>query len=300
MRKYLFVVAAIMLATVMFSCKNEEKKTDPTTPQTEEPQFGEEVYPEVGERNCILLEEFTGQTCPNCPRAIAAIDEVLESMENSSKVAWVAHHSGYNDDRFTQQGDKDLATALFIYYDESDYTYAPAAALDRSQFKADDGTSYVHLADYVADKTLLNKMIAVPAEASIDLKAILLSDSTLKVRVTGKSNQSEAYVTIMLCQNGIVSTQVGADDSKNYTHNDVVRAYLTDAKGDQLTVDGENKYSYTATYKIPASISNYKGKHPFATDIDNMFVVVSVHGAVTKTAKGSIYNTDKLYLSTLK
>lgn len=284
MKKIMFFVAAMLLTTIMFSCKKENKGTDPTDPKEEE------VYPEVTTRNCILLEEFTGQSCGNCPRAIAAIRAELDAMANGDRVAWVAHHSGYYSDKFTLQGDLTIASALGV-------NYAPAAVLERTKTQLSDGdNSYVHIADYAADSTVLNQLLAIPAEASMNMKVTMAADSTLTVTILGKSNKAEAYMTILLCQNGINSNQAGV--GQNYTHNEVVRAYLTPAAGEQLTIDGETKYKYVAEYKIPAEIANYDNSKSFATDIPNMYVVAFVHGKLS--SKGAVYNTDKFHLSNLK
>lgn len=282
MKKIMFFVAALLLTTIMFSCKKEDKKTDPQTPAEEE------VYPEIGARNCILLEEFTGQDCGNCPRAIKAIRETIEAMPEGKRVAWVAHHSGYYDDDFTLAGDKNIASRFGI-------NYAPAGMLERTKLTLEDGTDYGHLADYFADADLLNEYLAKPAEASMNMKVTLGADNQLTVTVLGKSNQSEAYMTVLLCQNGIKASQSGGGSS--YVHNEVVRAYLTPTGGEQLSIDGEKKYKFTTTYQIPAEISGTEGK-AYATDIPNMFVVAFVAGKLSQ--KGAVYNTDMVYLNTLQ
>lgn len=293
MKKIMFFVAALLLSTIMFSC-DKNKKTDPKKPVEEE----EEVYPEIGARNCILLEEFTGQKCPNCPPAIEEIHECLQAMMNGTRVAWVAHHSGYGDDYFTLKGDNDLASVLFYGYCGYNYTFAPAGCIDRSKtyVVTSEGPEddYIHHASYCADTVLLNGMLAVPAEASISMKTTLV-DNLLTITLTGKCNKDNAYVTIFLCQNGIQSVQSGV--SGTYTHNDVIRAYLTASKGDKLTIDGDKKYKFTTSYEIPAEISGVMNK-AFATDIPNMFVVATIHGSTT--SKGAIYNTEMVHLSTLR
>ena len=285
MKKIMFFVAALLLSTIMFSCKKDDKKTDPQNPAEEE-----EVYPEIGARNCILLEEFTGQDCGNCPRAIKAIRETIESMPEGNRVAWVAHHSGYLDDDFTLAGDLTIASKFGV-------NYAPAGILERTKTKLADGNnSYDHIADYFADADLFNEYLAVPAEASMNLKVKLSADNQLTVTVLGKCNPEEAYITVLLCQNGIKARQ--ASGGASYVHNEVVRAYLTPAAGEQLSIDGEKKYKFTTTYQIPESISNKKGTKSFATDIPNMYVVAFVAGKLA--SKGAVYNTDMVYLNTLQ
>ena len=47
----------------------------------------------------FLLEQFTGQTCPNCPNGIAKINDFLRS--NEKNYIWIAHHVGYYADDYT-------------------------------------------------------------------------------------------------------------------------------------------------------------------------------------------------------
>lgn len=282
MKKIMLFVAAVLLSTILLSCKGS--KNDPKNSE----------YPEVTTRNCILLEECTGQNCPNCPPAIKKVRKVVEAMQNGHRIAWVAHHYGYYSDEFTQKEDITITNSLFKGYEG---TYAPAGFLDRTKLSIKGGTEdYNHLLGDCADSTLLNSLLAVPAEASIVMKATLDADNTLTVTMTGKSNQEEAYVSIWLCQNGIVSWQSNGGDS--YTHNEVIRAYLTPAAGSELTIDEEKKYKYTATYKIPAEISNYDKSKSFATDIDNMYIVGFVHGKLSN--HGVVYNADQMTLKSLR
>ena len=40
----------------------------------------------------FLLEQFTGQDCPNCPNGILAINDFLRT--STENYIWIAHHVG--------------------------------------------------------------------------------------------------------------------------------------------------------------------------------------------------------------
>jgi len=236
------------------------------------------------ERTCILIEEFTSQSCPNCPDGIANLREAIEGMQHPEKAAWIAHHSGYADDIFTMTGDKTIASKLGV-------NFAPACIIDRMNVKYSSGAAELVWHPGYATSALLDELASIPANATINMNLSFdHSDSTLTVDVTGMSYPNDCYITVVLCQNGYVASQ--SSGGNDFVHNEIVRAYLTDAVGDKLTLDGDKKYSASYTYTIPASIKGEtsKGKE-IETDIPNMYVVAFVHG---KTANaGAVYNATK-------
>ena len=52
-------------------------------------------------RNAILIEEFTGDRCGNCPSGSAAIHKTMKELEEQSKAFIVYHHVGFTEDKFT-------------------------------------------------------------------------------------------------------------------------------------------------------------------------------------------------------
>ena len=48
------------------------------------------VYTETTPRNCVLVEQFTGQDCPNCPGGAKQMTTSIEGMNNPEKAVWVA------------------------------------------------------------------------------------------------------------------------------------------------------------------------------------------------------------------
>jgi len=235
------------------------------------------------ERVCILIEEFTSQSCPNCPAGIENLREAIAGMQHPEKAAWVAHHSGYADDIFTLTGDKTIATKLGC-------NFAPACCIDRMEVNYSGSTTELIWHPGYAYSSLLDELASIPANATIAMDVDFdATDSTLTVELNGMSYIHDCYMTVIVCQNGVIASQ--SNGGSNFEHNEIVRAYMTDAVGDKLTVDEETG-AYTAeySYKIPASISGVKST-AVATDIPNMYVVAFIHG---KTAsKGSVYNAIK-------
>ena len=77
----------------------------------------------------VLIEEFTTEHCPNCPRAINTLEQCFEHGYGDS-MAVMAHHVGYHEDWLTVEADHEL----LWFYDPTGAsgTYAPAVMLDRT------------------------------------------------------------------------------------------------------------------------------------------------------------------------
>ena len=98
---------------------------------------------------------------------------------------------------------------------------------------------------------------------------------------------NEAFITVLVKQSGIVARQASAGN--NYEHNNAPRAFLTDAKGDALTLNGGD-YSATYTYTIPEQVGTFRC-YP-----EDMEVVVFVHGNISRSAARMVYNADQVYV----
>lgn len=234
------------------------------------------------ERVCILIEEFTSQSCPNCPAGIENLREAIAGMQHPEKAAWVAHHSGYKNDIFTLNAGNTVASKLGV-------NFAPACIIDRMAVDYGQGVSELAWHPGYATSELLDELAAIPANATIAMN-VALQDSTLTVDVNGMSYPNDCYITVLVCQNGIVASQ--SNGGNNFVHNEVVRAFLTAAEGDKLTLDGDKNYSAHFEYHIPATIKGETsaGKET-ATDIPNMYVVAFVHGKTS--SKSAVYNAIK-------
>lgn len=60
----------------------------------------------------IIIEEFTTEQCPNCPRVAAYINDALESGQYDGRVFVACHHSGYYTDWLTAS----FATEYLWFY----------------------------------------------------------------------------------------------------------------------------------------------------------------------------------------
>lgn len=233
------------------------------------------------ERNAILIEQFTGQNCSNCPAGAAAIKKAISELVDPDKVCWIAHHTylpGVGD-AFTIPGNFDVTTALGV----SQY---PMCNIDRKAVEYEPGRVQLIWHPAATTSSLLASLIPMSADATIDLTREFNADTReLKVKVAGKSLKDLAYITVLVNQDNMIASQAGAQGEYKHTS---PRAFLTKSTGDKLTLDAEGNYSVEYTYTIPEKVGS------FACVLEDMEIVAFVHGDIKDKDNREIYNADKI------
>ena len=186
--------------------------------------------PEVG--RAVLIEDYTGQYCVNCPRASEEIERLVEQYGDSVVIA-VAIHSG----PFGKQ--KGEASPLFtevgdMYFNEWGLSSQPVGLVDR--LFSSTPFSYT---DWGAG---INYEIANKAPVSFLTTTIFDEDdrlASIEVQTIGLDNaQVNGTLQVWLIEDSIDSFQYMPDGSVNdhYNHMHVFRASVNDPWGDDLSV----------------------------------------------------------------
>ena len=226
-------------------------------------------------RNRALIEQFTGQSCPNCPPGAANLKAAIEATGHPEYFVWVAHHDGYVADDFTLEESTTITKALGV-------NGAPSICVNRTSVA---GQGLVWHPGYATAVNLLG-CYATPAKATLEFNHTLVGDS-ITVNVSGTTAESAAKVTVILIQSGITAKQSGANS--NYVHNNAPCLFLTPAKGQDLTIGEGGAFSATLNGKIPATFGNGN----FNTVYSDIEVVVFVHGDIKSSANRNVFNADK-------
>lgn len=236
------------------------------------------VFTETVQRNCLLVEQFTGQDCPNCPAGAKAMVEAIEKLDDPSKAVWVAHHT-YYEDQFSLSESAVIADVL-------NANFAPACNINRAPREYGKGVDLIWHPGY-ATKAILEAALAEPGLATMAITRSYNADTReLSVEVKGRSLDKEAYITAIVTQSGIEARQSGATGM--YVHNNAPRKFLTAAKGDKLELDAEGNYVVTYTYTIPDKVGT------FDCLPENMAVVAFVHGNISDDVARFVYNADQV------
>ena len=251
MKHYISYIATAGLALVLSACEevgpainlgNTDKSVSDTTYV--------ETTVEAPTDKHVLLEEFTGVRCINCPDGHIIIQSLKSTY--GEKVASAAFHT--NDLGEPYNGaTQDLRTADGeILQDYLVYQGAkPSATVDRVKFSSGDispmyskGTWSKHVQTELEKEAPLNIYIAPVYDSTTRTLSF-----TTELHYT-KAVSEQQKISIFLLETNLVQPQINASNvvDPNYIHRDVFRKAVTNIKGDPITTTTEAGRVVRSTY----------------------------------------------------
>lgn len=204
----------------------------------------------TAEQKNVVIEEFTGVRCPNCPQGHVIINTL--KTQNPDRIVAVSLHpinslgAPYSFSPMDFRSDD--AQSLFDYLGQ--IGLQPAAAIDRTLY---GGESAV-LLDKSKWQTRVNQELAVVPAVNVLLdKTYDSTNRELTIVVELHYTQTvteENKLTVLLSESGMVTPQLdGSIIDTFYTHKDVMRQYITATQGDQITTTREAGRVIRRVYK---------------------------------------------------
>lgn len=214
--KHFYLLYTFLLSALLFaSCDNisEEERL---------------VYekPEPAKR-VVLLEDFTGQKCTNCPNA----NELIETLQNDfgDNLVVVGIHGG-------PLGFKGSAKLLGLatevgdeYYTHWSLEYQPVGLINRQ-----GATNYTSWAVKIKEEA------AKPTTVSMELSAAHDgTDIDINVSTMGTDGQTVGKLQIYVLEDNITAMQLMPSGTANYeyVHNHVFRMAANGTWGEDITVE---------------------------------------------------------------
>jgi hypothetical protein len=256
MKKLTVFFIAICTGTFFLQCdKMEEPFKEPSGQKVsaDTPYF--EVRTDFIQK--YLLEDFTGHTCLNCPKAHIVMKEMQDAMKDT--LICMAVHCG----NFAEPGEApytaDYRTAMGNYL-ASHFSISglPKGMISRRQF---NGKRVLNYSEWKAD------MASVPrlqAEIGIQIKDTTVPShpdtAYIFVKTTWlKESSRPMRLSVVLLEDSIVSAQKQPDLSiiSDYVHNHMLRTSLSPLEGTVLNTDkkkekDESDIRAYALYRNPA------------------------------------------------
>jgi len=236
-RRFSFFTRLLGAVFALSSCMEVGPPVDFSTgtPGLKDTTYMESV-PENRQNRVVLLEEFTGVRCVNCPRAHSTIS-ALQSLY-PGRVAAVGIHTGFYSVPYNGQAeDLTLPEGNNIETLLGSTSGYPSGSVNRRQFSGESGviisdqkwSNYVNLEKDVlpaANMTLSRSWLEGGESVVVDCRVRLNDSST-----------SPLYLTVYLVENNILGFQlnpspVGLDSA--YVHKHVARKLLTPYNGTAL------------------------------------------------------------------
>lgn len=197
-----------------------------------------------------LIEEFTSQRCVNCPQMAYYLEKALE--EYGQSYVYLSHHSGFAEDAFTSQPDREILYIFGGYANE----YNPAIMYNRAVL---DGESNVIQGIRDMSPTPYLEALAL-ASAMPAMAEMSVEEQNGQVRVWGRVARdlvgTPLYLSCYLVEDGISVDkyyQTGMNDADApsdlkdvFRHNGVIlHHYTTEAIGDLLKTNENGTFSLT-------------------------------------------------------
>lgn len=202
---------------------------------------------EVG--RTVLIEDFTGQRCINCPTGTEAINNIVNAYGEENVIA-VGIHSGplgfAGNKRFMGLM-TDTGNEYYKHWDSANKIGQPWALFNRSA--APSSNYYTWAAD-------VSKIISKKAPMSITIANIYDADTrqlTTDISAYGTDGNTTGKLQVWLIEDGIVAFQLMPDGSTNneYVHNHVFRAAVNGTWGEDVTVREAEATEKQYTYTLP-------------------------------------------------
>lgn len=255
-----FIYAAVALAFMLASCDTVD--TDDRYIYVEPPQI--DLPPDNADENditeaklAVLIEDFTGQNCPNCPLVVPIIESLEEQYPGL--VIAVGVHSGPLG-IVNIPGIAELRTDIGDeYYVSAGSPSQPAVSINR----ADPIPNWRMLTGEVSKILGLNAPMWLRVNNSYDADSRKLS---IEVRAKGFAAVS-GNLQLWLVEDGIVGYQKdGTNVTLSYVHNHVFRAAVNGTWGEPFSIGQDEIQSVTCEIALDAG-----------WNADNMSVVAFVY-----------------------
>ena len=211
----------------------------------------------------VLIEDFTGQRCINCPLATNAIS-TLQASFGHDRVIPVAIHGG----DLTLAAPTGLANAIGnTYTAERGVTSKPKGEVDRTG----------QLLDQEKWGTTVLERIAMTAHVKLDVENIEFDadkrELSFNVNAAADLTGAQGLMQVWLTESHIIKSQATPDHNRypydlNYEHNHVLRACVSAKDGDALALVAGGSETRTYKYILDADWV-----------ADNMSVVVIAYNA---------------------
>lgn len=203
----------------------------------------------------ILIEDFTGQRCVNCPKGSQAIEQLQES-DFGSRIVAVGIHSGPFGKNASGTKLLSLATQTGCdYFDYWKVEAQPGALINRQKpilYTVLDWTTEV------------GKLLATKANLSIAAEA-KVNGSNIDITVSEKAIENVAgKLQVWVIEDNIMDIQTMPDapdenpdwtggNKRDYVHNHVFRTSVNDPMGDDFSINKDEEKQQTFVQALDAA-----------------------------------------------
>ncbi len=239
--KSIYLFSVLLIAFCSFISCDEIAESDYLKPIENSDWLGQRV----------LIEDFTGMNCTNCPDA-SRIAHGLQELY-SGKVIIIAEHINRSVSRTLGSPDSMTCRAGYDYADK--YADKGKASLPTGMINRKNSSSTSKLYDRGVWAEETYKQLFVEPTFNLDIKNTFnVSSRELKINVsaTPLKNMDVNYnLVVLITESDIIAYQAGSIEGDNYKHQHVLRTSVSSSAGDSFISGLVSKgFSVTKQYNI--------------------------------------------------
>lgn len=217
---------------------------------------------EVG--RAILIEDFTGQRCVNCPTGTEIINGIVDTYGEDNVIAVGVHSGplGFAGNSKTVGLMTDTGNEYYTHWDKENKMGQPWVIFNR---KTSPDSHYNNWAAMVSTIISEKANLSVKIANAYDVATRTL---TTKVGADGVNGTVNGKLQVWIVEDGVKALQMMPDgkSNKEYIHNHVFRAAVNGTWGEDVTVKEGETTTKQYSYKLPE-----------AWNADNIAVVAFVY-----------------------
>ena len=228
-----------MLAACDYIAEDERLIYDPIMSDVNMDDNKDDEQPKLTKR-VVLLEDFTGQRCLNCPTATNVIEQLQKACGDA--LVAVAIHGG-DQAMFSNAKIIGLRTEMADeYYNYWKLQYKPVGLINRhSPIKPEFWAAAV------------KEELAKHAPLRLDGSAVLAdNDINIQIKAEGTDGTVTGKLQVWLLEDGIKTLQLMPDGTANqeYIHNHVFRTAVNGIWGEDISVEEGKTVERTMTQAL--------------------------------------------------
>ena len=202
----------------------------------------------------VLVEEFTGVRCVNCPEGSKKIEEIV--AQHGEYIIPISIHSGFFSEPYdTSLYDFRTSEGTNLDAHLGPVQGYPAATVNRTQYanETELPISLSKWAGYIIQDILQAPKVEVDISPTYDTTSRQLS---VDIDLEFAETITEALaVSVMVTEDNVDDVQLTKDGKKyDYTHKHILRTMLTNYTGDAISVTKRKEGStpsFTYTFTLP-------------------------------------------------
>ena len=221
----------------------------------------------------VLMEEFTGVRCVNCPQAQAEIKNLQTEGIFGEDLIVVSYHAGFFSEPYSDS-QKDFRTAAgteILNFLETPIGY-PSGVVNRKQFEGERSLQLIQFATWGG---FVGQALVEEAQVAIDLSTTYNETNRMLEIAVGtislESISEPLNLTVLISEDDIQDVQLTPDGIRNdYAQTHTFRTMVTNVFGDALStnLNSGERVDKNYTFTLPSDWV-----------AENCSVVVFVHQA---------------------